>query len=364
MENTYSRQESGTSGEQTVDLTESALRLWRRRRFILTAAAAGAAVGLAAALSIPNEYSVTVTLAPESGRPSSGGLAGAATVLGLGPAAQSAEADALNITLFPEILASDPFALGLYTMEVTTDRGRVMPLSEYVSRRRRPWWSRIASAPAKAAEWIKSQLTGRPAAPHDDLTVGNPFRLTVGQTERMRAIKGSMSASADKKSGVTSITVRMQDPLVAATVADSVVARLQACITGYRTKKAVDDYACIESLCRERQAEYYAAQQRYAAYADGNASLYTRRSMVEGERLQNDMNQAYQIYTQVASQLQTARARIQEAKPVFAVVNPATVPVRASSPRRARIVLAFAAAAAAAAAAWVLLENRLRPDRK
>ena len=37
----------------------------------------------------------------------------------------------------------------------------------------------------------------------------------------------------------------------------------------------------------------------------------------EQERLQNDMSFAYQVYSQVASQLQVARAKVQEEKPVF-----------------------------------------------
>lgn len=39
------------------------------------------------------------------------------------------------------------------------------------------------------------------------------------------------------------------------------------------------------------------------------------------------MSLAYQVYSQVASQLQVARAKVQEEKPVFAVVEPAVVPL-------------------------------------
>lgn len=52
----------------------------------------------------------------------------------------------------------------------------------------------------------------------------------------------------------------------------------------------------------------------------------------EQERLQNDMSLAYQVYSQVANQLQVARAKVQEEKPVFAVVEPAVVPLEPSGP--------------------------------
>ena len=335
--------------EEEIDLLELAGRLWQRRKFIIKAGIIGAAAGLVVAFSIPKEYSVTVTLSPESGKSSTGGLASAASMLGLGNIS-TGDADALNISLFPDILASDPFALELYEMPVTPDKGETLPLNEYMKTQRVPWWKWLMRLPGKAVRGVMSLFRESSDAEREL----DPFRLTPDEAGRLRAIKDAMSAVVDKKSSVTTITVTMQDAVVAATVADSVVDKLQTYITNYRTKKAKDDFRYLEELYRERQKEYYDAQQQYATYVDGNKSLYTHRSMVEGERLQNDMNQAYQIYNQVAAQLQVARAKIQEAKPIFAVVNPATVPVRASSPKKMMILAGFIFLACAASAAWVL----------
>lgn len=333
--------------EDGIDFLELAGRLWKKRKCIIWAGVIGAVVGLIIAFSIPKKYTVTVTLSPESGKSSAGGLASAASMLGLGNMSVSSD-DALNITLFPEILASDPFALELYDMKVTTSGEEVLPLNEYMETQREPWWSALLHLPGKLLGLLKRGEAEDPAH------VLDPFRLSRDEAACLKSIKESMLAVVDKKTSVTTITVTMQDAVVAATVADSVVNKLQDYITAYRTKKAVADCEYLEMLYRERQAEYYAAQQRYATYVDGNKSLYTQRSMVEGERLQNDMNQAYQIYSQVASQLQVARAKIQEDKPIFAVVNPATVPVNASSPRKMMILAGFIFLACVAAAAWIL----------
>ena len=322
---------------------------------MLRACMAGAVAGIVVALSIPREYSVTVLISPESGRSVTTGLSNAASMLGLSDFSQSGDVDAMNIMLFPEILDSDPFALELYAMTVTPDDAEPLPLNRYIASRRMPWWQMLMQLPGRAVRGVTVLLRGENE--EEDQTV-NPFRLTAEQTSRLKALKESMTAVVDKKSGVTTITVTMQDAVVAATVADSVVRKLQEYISAYRTKKAVADCEYLEALYNQRRDEYYAAQQRYADYADGNKSLYTRRSMVEGERLQNDMNQAYQVYSQVASQLQMARARIQEAKPVFAVVNPATVPVKASAPRRVMIVVLCVLLSFAVAAVWVLCGER------
>lgn len=78
-------------------------------------------------------------------------------------------------------------------------------------------------------------------------------------------------------------------------------------------------------------------------------------TMAERERLQNDMNLAYQVYSQVAQQLQVARAKVQEEKPVFAVVEPAVVPLDPSGISRKVIVLGIIFLTVAFTGAWELL---------
>ena len=67
------------------------------------------------------------------------------------------------------------------------------------------------------------------------------------------------------------------------------------------------------------------------------------------------MNLAYQVYSQVAQQLQVARAKIQEEKPVFAVVEPATVPLLPSSTNKKVIVLGFIILTVCATGVWTLI---------
>ena len=74
----------------------------------------------------------------------------------------------------------------------------------------------------------------------------------------------------------------------------------------------------MEKLFKERQQEYYAAQKKYADYLDSHDNIILQSVRAEQERLQNDMSLAYQIYSQVGSQLQVSRAKVQEEKPVFA----------------------------------------------
>ena len=83
-------------------------------------------------------------------------------------------------------------------------------------------------------------------------------------------------------------------------------------------------------MFEERKQEYYTAQKEYAEYVDSHDNLILQSVRAEQERLQNEMSLTYQVYSQVANQLQVARAKVQEEKPVFAVVEPAVIPLKTS----------------------------------
>ncbi len=322
--------------ELEIDWMEILRKIIAIRKTLYKAAGVGLILGIIIALSIPKQYTVTVTLSPEMGSDAkaSGGLASLASSF-LGGGASSSP-DALNATLAPDIVASTPFILELFNTKVQTLDGKLdTTLVAYLDEQKSPWFSYIVKAPGMAIGAIKSLFS----EDIDTVSVLNPFQLTEDEFDRVDGLRKVLSADVDAKTAMTTISVTLQDPKVTAIVADSVVAKLQQYIIDYRIKKAKEDCAYLEQLYKERQQEYYDAQSKYAHYFDSNRNIALQSVRAEQERLQNDMNLAYQVYSQVAQQLQVARAKIQEEKPVFAVVEPATVPLQPSGTSRKVIVL-------------------------
>lgn len=351
----FTRPEGGEEDEVTIDWMALLRRILAIRRKLYLAAAVGLVAGVIIALSIPKQYTVSVTLSPEMGSgKSGGGLSSlAASFLGGGG---SDSPDALNATLAPDIVASTPFLLELFDARVRTADGKVdTTLVAYLNEQSAPWWSYILRAPGMAVGGIKSLLGGDKKELPADSLAGGAIELSEKEAGKLGVLRQSVLANVDKKTSITTLTVTLQDPKVTATVADSVVSKLQQYITAYRTRKAKEDCRYLEQLYRERQAEYYEAQQRYANYVDANSNVVFQSTLAERERLQNDMSLAYQVYSQVAQQLQVARAKVQEEKPVFAVVEPAVVPREPSGTSRKVIVLGLVFLAVAGVAAWELL---------
>lgn len=150
------------------------------------------------------------------------------------------------------------------------------------------------------------------------------------------------------------MTVTMQDPLISASLTDTIMHSLQNYITDYRTNKARHDLAYMEKLYKEAKQEYMEAQEKYASFVDANQSIVLLSFRAEQERLQNEMNLAFQVYTQVAQQLQMAKAKVQEITPVYTVVQPATVPLNAAKPSKMLILVAFVFLAGVISVGWIL----------
>lgn len=338
--------------ELEIDWMEILRKIIAIRKTLYKAAGVGLVLGIIIALSIPKQYTVTVTLSPEmGGDKASGGLASLASSF-LGGGATSSSSDALNVTLAPDIVTSTPFVLDLFDTQIQTLDGKLdTTLVAYLDEQKGPWWGYIKAVPGMAIGAIKSLFTEK----IDSATTLNPFQLTEKEAAKVKELRQSILAEVDKKTAMTTITVTLQDPKVTAIVADSVVAKLQQYIIDYRIKKAKEDCAYLEELYKERQQEYYEAQSRYAHYFDTNRNIAFQSIRAEQERLQNDMNLAYQVYSQVVQQLQVARAKIQEEKPVFAVVEPATIPLQPSGTSRKIIFVGVLFLVICATGGWILL---------
>lgn len=361
MEKQYTNPEYRPATEDDDELQIDWMGILRQvlaiRKKLYIAAAAGLVLGILIALGTPKQYTVSITLSPEVGSSKSGsGLASMAPSF-LGGSIGSDSPDALNATLTPDIVSSTPFLLELFDARVVSQDKQIdTTFTAYLDEQKSSLMGYVLKAPGMAISGIKS-LFSEKKEKTETIQEGT-IELNEEDAAKLEGLRQQITAEVDKKTAITTLTVTLQDPKVTATIADSVVSKLQQYITAYRTSKAKDDCQYLEKLYKERQQEYYDAQQRYARYVDANSNVVFQSTMAERERLQNDMNLAYQVYSQVAQQLQVARAKVQEEKPVFAVVEPAVVPLNPSGTSRKVIVLGFIFLAVAFTGAWELLGKK------
>lgn len=314
------------------------------------------------ALSLPNYYSCKVTLAPELGSSarSAGSLAGLASSFGINLGSGQAGADAISPMLYPDLMNSVDFKTSLFPIPVTIEgdkekgeKSRTMSYYDYLAKNQKaPWWSNAKKA-------FFGLFSSKEEA--QDETV-DPFRLTRDQTAIATAINQNIVCDVDKKTMVITINVTDQNPVICATMADSVKTRLQKFITDYRTSKVRVDLAYNQKLFQETKARYDKARKRYAEFADANQDVILESVRQRQTDLENEMQLQYNAYQQVAAQLLAAEAKVQEETPAFTTLQSATVPVKKSGPKRAQMCLIFLFLAFLGTTAWILYkEDDLKP---
>lgn len=352
-------EENGTAmaEDKEIDLLELAAKLWRDRRKIILWTCIAAVIAIIISFSIPKEYTASAKLAPEiSGDQRSGGISAIASMAGI---LGSRSGDAVNPELYPDIVGSIPFVTSLFGVEVkTAEGGYTLTLNEYMKTLKDPWWDDVLGAPGKLIQLFKKSEE-QPARHELD-----NFRLTKGEYMMVKAISSRIHVNVNKVNDVITITVEMQDPLVSAMVADTVVNRLQEYITVYRTDKARKDLEYAEKINAEAKQEYYRAQKALADYSDRNQGIATQSARIARDRLENESQLAFTLYNQTAQRVQAAKALVQEKTPVYAIVTPPTVPIAPSSPRKMFILVGFMLLGVFACCVWILFVAPNLSERK
>lgn len=316
------------TGKIRLDVIVSTL--FRHRRKYILPLSLTIVLTSAIMLCIPRYYQVQVKLAPEytNGGGSLGGLSSMASMIGINLNSMNSN-DAITPMFYPDVINSTDFLVPLMDVQVQTAdgsfRGRYV---DYLTQHQKaPFWT-------WAMIKVKAMLKKPGTLNTDKDYRPDPFRLTEMEDKVVRGIGGSIRCAVDKKTDVITLTTTAQDPLVAACMADTVMARLQDFITEYRTKKARIDLDHINILCNDAHEKYLKACTAYADFVDSHQDVVLQSYKNRQDQLENEMQMAFTAYNSLAQQRILAESKLQERTPAFTVLQNASVPVKHAGPKR------------------------------
>lgn len=285
-------------------------------------------IGVVLAFGTPHKYVSTVMLAPEeSGQGFSGSLSSLASMVGMNMKLGQT-GDALYPEIYPDLVSSTDFVIDLFPVKVKTKNGNLT--CDYYTYLVKHQKIAIADYPMAGITMLINKFKKKEPSKKISKKCEGPISLSKEQDEIAKAISSNVSCDVDKKTNVITITVKDQDPLIAATMADTIKQHLQKAITEYRTKKAKVDLEYMQRLYAEVKSDYDRARQKYAFYADANMDVTLQSYKSKEEDLENEMQLKYNIYQTVVEQLQMARAKVQERTPAFTVMQNAVIPIKHS----------------------------------
>ena len=334
--------------ESSIDWQDLLSKAWKGKKFIITVTVVFMFLGLISALTMTRLYTSKVTLVPELGKSTSSSLSSLSSMLGLGGMTMGSSADAYHVTVYPEVVASTPFVAKMFDMRVTDPKkGIDTTLIGYLTRER----FSIGNVIGYVTKPIFSLFSNK-----EEETKGNElnlFHLTKEQDRIVKTMNKAIQVDVDKKTGETTIQVTMDNPVIAATVADTVCKHLREYIVEYRTRKAREDLENYKKIADESYQRYLKASKAYAYYQDHNRGLILNAVISEGSRLSNELQIASQLYQQMKLQAEMARGKVIDEKPVFAIIQPATVPLLPQN-SRAKVLIIWTFIGFVLSCAWVL----------
>ena len=337
-----------------------ARKLYANRKLIYRNAIIGAVLGVIFALGVQKTWTSSVVLAPEMTTEAglSGKFSGLAALAGLNLGAGST--DAIYPELYPQMIEATPFIVGLLDVKVATLDGDVeTTLYDYiVNHQKRTWLGSVKHWTKKGMKAITSLFIKNKFKQSSDEI--DPFYLSLDQDVVVESVRnGMVTAFVNKSDLLITLSVTTQDPLVSATLVDSVRERLQREIITYRTQKARHDMEYYQSLVEEARVEYKRLEQLYAVYSDEHQNPFLTTVKAERDDLENQMQIAYNVYSQMVQQYELSKAKVQEATPSFTIIQPASVSVKPSSTPKIVVALVWIFLFVFVTSSWILVRDTI-----
>lgn len=338
--------------KDTIDIGKVFGTLWAKKRVFFYMWPVVFILSCIWVMPQPRYYKCEVSLAPEaSGENVAGGLSSIASNFGINLGGGSS--DAIYPMLYPDLMESNDFIVGLFNVKVKTEDGTVnTDFYTYLTKHQKTNW--LTQPFDKVKKAVGEFFASKPKPGPGNGKRIDPFMLSERDDGLVGKLRKDITCSVDKKTEVITISVQDQDRLICATMADSVRQHLQDFIIAYRTKKARLDVAHYQTLADSAKVEYNRAVAKYSAYCDLNQDIILQTAIAERDKLESDMQLKYNTYTAMCTQLEAMKAKLQERTPAFTTLKSASVPIKPAGPKRMLFVAGMLILSTVLAGLWMI----------
>lgn len=331
-----------------IDLMALVRTIWAGRRIVLYSVIGCLFIGLIIAFTSPKKYTASATLLPsvEKKGGNLGNLSALAGMAGINIGGMVGDASGIPAELYPQVVGSVPYLMELMHEKLQWKKFKE-PLSVYEEIER-------DSVPTRFSI-VKKYTIGLPgtiknfifSGKGDDGLISTQatesgdkgyYILDSKEGAAIGRLKAAIKVTHEPKSGLISLSVTMNEPLLTAQLADKAVKLLQRHVIEYKTKQSSENLKFIEERFVEAMVNYENAQRSFFGYKDAHRNIVAERMDVEYQRLSDAYDIASSIYKGLAQQKEQAKITVKEETPVFAVLEPVLMPKEKSSPKRGMII--------------------------
>lgn len=330
--------------EDEIDLIEVVKSVWENRRMVIKVTIVSILVGLFVAIFSKTEYQASTTIVPQSSEEKNlgGGLGGLAALAGVDLGGLGGSD--IPPSLYPEILESTPFQKEMLQTALSIEGQEQKVSFEY-------YYKELYTP--SLLENIRDYTIGLPriiinAIRGEDTDEAflsedsNLITISLEEQELIDILEENLWLEVNDKEGYVSLSAYMPEATAAAQLVLHAQELLQEAITNFKIQKTQDQLVFVNERFNEKQKEFREVQQQLAEFNDRNKNVITAEAQLERERLQSNYELIYGVYSELAKELETKKIQVKENTPVFTIIQPVTVPIEKSKPRRALILVVSA----------------------
>ncbi len=320
-----------TENDDEIDLIALAKTVWDSRRLVIKSLIIFAFIGVLVAILSPKEYTASSTMVPQlsNGASKMGGLSSLAAMAGFNLNLDNSGQE-LSPLVYPQIVQSVPFQLELMNTKFTfKDIAPPVSLFDYYTNYNKPGVLALVKKYTIGLPFvILGAIKGKPdEAAQTAITPSSTISLTEDQEEIRKIIAEKLTLETNEKDGFIVLNAVFFEPKLSAQIAQKAQEMLQEYITKFKIKKAKAQFEFIRERYQEKKNEFEKAQANLAEFRDRNKNVTSAMARTHEERLQSDYQLAFNVYSELAKQLEQAQIQVKEDTPVFAVIKPVTVPL-------------------------------------
>ena len=240
-------------------------------------------------------------------------------------------------SLYPRIMESADFMLAVVTHEVEfkEPEASMTALTYFNEYYEPPMTERTADflvdytikLPITVYRGVRGLFSSRPEfeeLPEEILRDERFLDLTREERRAISFMRDRMELEQD--GNLNTFKVQMPDARAAAELNEFIIDQIQEYVIDYRIQKYRENLEFVERQKEQARERYEEAQLELARFNDRNVNITTSVARTQQEDLQNRRNITYNVYNNLAQELEQSRIRLQEETPVFNVLQRPNLP--------------------------------------
>ena len=165
--------------------------------------------------------------------------------------------------------------------------------------------------------------------------------ISKEESALIKGLEHQISLTVNDKEGFISISATLPEAKASAEMVLKAQQLLQEYALQFKTQKSMEQLNFIKERYAEKQREFDQIKIALARFQDQNTGINTALGRTKLLQLQSEYDLTFTVYSELAKQLETQRLQVKKDTPLFTVLQPVSIPLGKSAPKRALILVVY-----------------------